>query len=143
MLKICSILMVPCVQFIRPKYVGQAPSLREAYYPYINGSIESEKTGYALQKTGIALQKMEIASIVLNSGFGKTIKEKMKKIIDEIDENQVIAAKDIMKILACKPTAATEMIKRMRSLNLLKKIEGVGPGRYSLNFLSITTPKDL
>ena len=111
---------------------------------------ESEKTGFALQKTGIesektgfALQKMEIASIVLNSGFGKTIKEKMKKIIDEIDENQVIAAKDIMKILACKPTAATEMIKRMRSLNLLKKIEGVGPGRYSLNFLSITTPKDL
>ena len=86
---------------------------------------------------------MEIASIILNSGFGKTIKEKMKKIIDEIDENQVIAAKDIMKILACKPTAATEMIKRMRSLNLLKKIEGVGPGRYSLNFLSITTAKDL
>ena len=86
---------------------------------------------------------MEIASIVLNSGFGKTIKEK-KKIIDEIDENQVIAARDIMKILACKPTtAATEMIKRMRSLNLLKKIEGVGPGRYSLNFLSITTAKDL
>lgn len=43
MLKICFILMVPCVQFIRPKYVGQASSLREAYYPYIDGSIESVK----------------------------------------------------------------------------------------------------
>lgn len=100
---------------------------------------ESEKTGFALQKTGFefektgfALKKMEIVSVVLNSDFGNTIKGKMKKIIDEIDENQVIAAKDIMKILECKPTAATEMIKRMNSLNLLKKIEGVGPGRYSL-----------
>ena len=117
--------------------------VKNAGYVLQKTGFESEKTGFTLQKTGFALQKMEIASIVLNSGFGKTIKEKMKKIIDEIDENQVIAAKDIMKILACKPTAATEMIKRMRSLNLLKKIEGVGPGRYSLNFLSITTPKDL
>ena len=94
---------------------------------------ESGKTGFALQKTGFAFQKMEIVSVVLNSNFGKMIKEKMKKIIDEIDENQVIAAKDIMKILECKPTAATEMIKRMCALNLLKKLEGVGPGRYSLN----------
>ena len=106
---------------------------------------ESEKTGIALQKTGFesekkgfALKKMEIMSIVLNSGFGRTIKEKMNKIINEIDENQVIAAKDIMKILECRPTAATEMIKRMCSLNLLKKIEGVGPGRYSLNFTRTT-----
>lgn len=91
-----------------------------------------QKTGFGSEKTGFALKKMEIVSVVLNSNYGKTIKEKMKKIIDEIDENQVIAAKDIMKILECKPTAATEMIKRMCSLNLLKKIEGMGPGHYSL-----------
>ena len=92
------------------------------------------KTGFAPEKTGFALQKMEVESVVMNSNFGRTIKDKMSKIINEINENQVIAAKDIMKILECKPTAATEMIKRMCSLNLLKKIEGMGPGRYSLNF---------
>ena len=51
-----------------------------------------KNSGFGLQKTGFALRKMEIVSVVLNSIFGKTIKEKMKKIIDEIDENQVIAA---------------------------------------------------
>ena len=97
-----------------------------------------QKTGFAPEKTGFALQKMRVVSIVVNSNFGRTIKDKMGKIINEIDEKQVIAAKDIMKILECKPTAATEMIKRMCSLNLLKKIEGMGPGLYSLNISQIT-----
>lgn len=97
-----------------------------------------KNSGFALQKTGFALQKMRVVSIVVNSNFGRTIKDKMGKIINEIDEKQVIAAKDIMKILECKPTAATEMIKRMCSLNLLKKIEGMGPGLYSLNISQIT-----
>ena len=39
-----------------------------------------QKTGFGSEKTGFALKKMEIVSVVLNSNYGKTIKEKMKKI---------------------------------------------------------------
>ena len=56
----------------------------------------------------------------------------MLKILADINENQVVSAKDIMKILDCKSSAATEMLKRMMRLKLLKKIEGLGHGKYSL-----------
>ena len=92
-----------------------------------------QKTGFAPQKTGFALQKENAKAIVENSNFGDSVKNKLISVISEIEEKQVFAAKDIMKILGCKPTAATEMIKRMKTLNLLKKIEGLGHGVYSLN----------
>jgi len=92
-----------------------------------------EKTGFAHEKTGFALRKIEMETVILESDFSKSVKDKLQKIISEVEENQVLAARDIMKILECKPTAATEMIKRLKALNLLKKIEGVGHGIYSLN----------
>ena len=92
-----------------------------------------EKTGFAPEKTGFALRKIEMEMVILESDFSKSVKDKLQKIISEVEENQVLAARDIMKILEYKPTAATEMIKRLKALNLLKKIEGVGHGIYSLN----------
>ena len=98
-----------------------------------NSGFTPEKTGFVPEKTGFALRKIEMETVILESDFSKSVKDKLQKIISEVEENQVLAARDIMKILECKPTAATEMIKRLKALNLLKKIEGVGHGIYSLN----------
>ena len=94
---------------------------------------DSQKTGFAPQKTGFDIKKDELVKNILESGYSRIVKAKLEKILLEIDENQVIAAKDIMRILECKSTAATDMVKRMRSLNLLRKVEGAGPGVYLLN----------
>lgn len=91
-----------------------------------------QKTGFAQQKTGFALKKQELEILVRQSDFGHLVKNKMLKILADINENQVVSAKDIMKILDCKSSAATEMLKRMMRLKLLKKIEGLGHGKYSL-----------
>lgn len=69
-------------------------------------------------------QKRDLNNIIQESNFGKSIKTKLSKILADIEKNQVISAKDVMKSLDCKPTAATENIKRLVSLGSLKKSKG-------------------
>ena len=97
---------------------------------------DPQKTGNAPQKTGFALKKREMVEIIEKSNYSPSIKIKLKKIIAEIAENQVLAAKDIKKILDCGATAATSMISRLNDLELLHKVTGKGPGHYILNLHS-------
>ncbi len=94
--------------------------------------VTSEKTGFTPQKTGFGQQKRDLNNIIQESNFGKSIKTKLSKILADIEKNQVISAKDVMKSLDCKPTAATENIKRLVSLGVLEKVEGFGHGKYIL-----------
>ena len=109
---------------IDPQKTGNAPEKTG------NGP---EKTGNDPQKTGFALKKREMVEIIEKSNYSPSIKIKLKKIIAEIAENQVLAAKDIKKILDCGATAATGMISRLNDLELLHKVTGKGPGHYILN----------
>jgi ATP-dependent DNA helicase RecG len=95
-----------------------------------------QKTGNDPQKTGFALKKREMVEIIEKSNYSPSIKTKLEKIIAEIAENQVLAAKDIKKILDCGATAATGMISRLNDLELLHKVTGKGPGHYILNLHS-------
>ena len=95
-----------------------------------------QKTGNDPEKTGFALKKREMVEIVEKSNYSHSIKLKLKKIIEEIAENQVLAAKDIKNILNCGATAATGMINRLNDLELLHKVAGKGPGHYILNLHS-------
>ena len=97
---------------------------------------DPQNTGNDPQKTGFALKKREMVEIIEKSNYSPSIKIKLKKIIAEIAENQVLAAKDIKKILDCGATAATSMISRLNDLELLHKVTGKGPGHYILNLHS-------
>ncbi len=93
---------------------------------------DTEKTGFAPEESPFDRKKRDLLTRIQQSDFSNKIKEKMSIILVDLKENQVISAKDIMRILDCKSTAATEMIQRMTSLNILRKIEGLGHGKYSL-----------
>ena len=101
-----------------------------------NAGFASKNLGIDPQKTGFALKKREMVEIIEKSNYSPSIKIKLKKIIAEIAENQVLAAKDIKKILDCGATAATSMISRLNDLELLHKVTGKGPGHYILNLHS-------
>ena len=101
-----------------------------------NLGINPQKTGNGPEKAGFALKKREMVEIVEKSNYSHSIKIKLEKIIEEIAENQVLAAKDIKKILNCGATAATSMISRLNDLKLLHKVAGKGPGLYILNMHS-------
>ena len=54
----------------------------------------------------------------------------MLKLVENIQTNQVFGASDLMDILKCAPATATNLIKRMKTMNLVETVTGIGKGKY-------------
>ena len=54
-------------------------------------------------------------------------------IIEEVDIQQVISSKEVMRILSCQTTKARLVLKMMEENGLIKAIQGKGKGKYILN----------
>ncbi|MBP5440126.1 MAG: putative DNA binding domain-containing protein [Fibrobacter sp.] len=91
-----------------------------------NLGIDPKNLGIDFKNLGIERIKAEISSANLNA----TTRTKLLKIAERIDFNQVFGAKDLINELKCSPPTATELIKKLKSLNLIVQIKGVGKGKY-------------
>lgn len=56
-----------------------------------------------------------------------------QKIIESIDDKQVITSNDVMRILTCQTTKARSILKIMQINKIIKPIQGKGKGKYILN----------
>lgn len=67
----------------------------------------------------------------------KTISSKeaaeAQKIIESIDDKQVITSNDVMRILTCQTTKARSILKIMQINKIIRPIQGKGKGKYILN----------
>ena len=56
--------------------------------------------------------------------------ESIKKVYSEINANQVFGASDVVKILDCADSTASEVVKRLRNMKVLVPVSGQGKGKY-------------
>ena len=93
-----------------------------------------KNAGFAAKNLGIDQIKNEILRANLNA----TTRDKLLKIAAKIDSNQVFGAKDLINDLKCSPPTATELIKKLKSLNLVEPVKGAGKSKYM--FSNINQP---
>ena len=87
-----------------------------------------KNSGFGSKNLGIAWLKSEILDAKLNA----SVRDKILQLVNEIQINQVFGAGDIVDILKCAPATATNLIKRMKTLNIVEPVVGAGKGKYVL-----------
>ena len=93
-----------------------------------NSGFGSKNLGIDDKNLGIAQLKSEILDAKLNA----SVRDKILQLVNEIQINQVFGAGDIVDILKCAPAAATNLIKRMKTLNIVEPVVGAGKRKYVL-----------
>ena len=93
-----------------------------------NLGIGDKNLGIDGKNLGIARLKSEILDAKLNA----SVRDKILQLVNEIQINQVFGAGDIVDILKCAPAIATNLIKRMKTLNIVEPVVGAGKGKYVL-----------
>lgn len=93
-----------------------------------NLGIGGKNLGIDGENLGIAQLKSEILDAKLNA----SVRDKILQLVNEIQINQVFGAGDIVDILKCAPATATNLIKRMKTLNIVESVVGAGKGKYVL-----------
>ena len=91
-----------------------------------NPGIDPKNLGIDSKNLGIDQLKSEVLEAKLNA----TTREKLLKLVENIQINQVFGAGDLMDILKCSTTTATSLIKRMKTTNLVEAVTGIGKGKY-------------
>ena len=55
------------------------------------------------------------------------------KILQEIENNQILGRTEVRKIIGCEDNHAGKIIKIMREIKIIVPVEGKGKGKYVLN----------
>jgi ATP-dependent DNA helicase RecG len=100
-----------------------------------NSGFGSKNLGIGDKNLGIDGENLGIAqlkSAILDAKLNASVRDKILQLVNEIQINQVFGAGDIVDILKCAPATATNLIKRMKTLNIVEPVVGAGKGKYVL-----------
>lgn len=109
---------------IGPQKMGNDPK---------NLGIDPENLGIDPKNLGIDPENLGIdrlKSAILDASMNATTREKLLKIVENIHINQVFGASLLMDILKCSPPTATGLIKKMKLMNIIEPVTGIGKGKY-------------
>ena len=109
---------------IDPQKTGNGPK---------NLGIDPENLGIDPENLGIDPENLGIdrlKSAILDASMNATTREKLLKIVENIHINQVFGASLLMDILKCSPPTATGLIKKMKLMNIIEPVTGIGKGKY-------------
>ena len=100
-----------------------------------NSGFGSKNLGFGDKDLGIDGEILGIARLkseILDAKLNASVRDKILQLVNEIQINQVFGAGDIVDILKCAPATATNLIKRMKTLNIVEPVVGTGKGKYVL-----------
>ena len=107
--------------------------VKNAGFASKNLGIDPQKTGNDPKNLGIDPENLGIdrlKSAILDASMNATTREKLLKIVENIHINQVFGASHLMDILKCSPPTATGLIKKMKLMNIIEPVTGIGKGKY-------------
>ena len=125
-----------------PEYYNKSFMLQTIIYNSSIGKseIDTGKSEVEGQKSKIGERKSEFENVKLPFDTIKSEIEKNQyneptfknilKIYDEIDNNQIFGASDVRRILKCSPSTASEIMFKMREMNVVREVKGKGKGKY-------------
>lgn len=101
-----------------------------------NASIDVTPKAKA-KRRDLALEKNRLKEIIGKSLIEGKISNKdgeaLNRILRKVDVRQVITYKEIMSIMSCQHTKASAIMKTMEARGLIRKVEGIGKGKYILD----------
>ena len=71
-----------------------------------------------------------IKSAIAQQKYNEPSKANILKVYDEIEKNQIFGTKEIEEILACSPSTARAVMKKLRDVKVVKAVNGKGKGKY-------------
>ena len=95
-------------------------------YLHVNYKGKSE---IAAENIGIQSGKTEIVQRLENAKLNASTKAKILAIIHGVGD-EIFGASKIMELTGSKPTAATTLIKKLLSLEIIEPVAGHGKGKY-------------
>ena len=137
-----------------PLYRTNAFMLQTVIYNSKAGKTIAEKNADSLKKLGVAVNKSfndsqksaidnkkpaidnkksaidMIKSAIAQQKYNEPSKANILKVYDEIEKNQIFGTKEIEEILACSPSTARAVMKKLRDVKIVKAVNGKGKGKY-------------
>ena len=137
-----------------PLYHTNAFMLQTVIYNSKAGKTIAEKNADSLKKLGVAVNKSfndsqksaidnkkpaidnkksaidMIKSAIAQQKYNEPSKANILKVYDEIEKNQIFGTKEIEEILACSPSTARAVMKKLRDVKVVKAVNGKGKGKY-------------
>ena len=137
-----------------PLYHTNAFMFQTVIYNSKAGKTIAEKTVDSLKKLGVAVNKSfndsqksaidnkksaidnkksaidMIKSAIAQQKYNEPSKANILKVYDEIEKNQIFGTKEIEEILACSPSTARAVMKKLRDVKVVKAVNGKGKGKY-------------
>ena len=137
-----------------PLYHTNAFMLQTVIYNSKAGKTITEKNADSLKKLGVAVNKSfndsqksaidnkksaidnkksaidMIKSAIAQQKYNEPSKANILKVYDEIEKNQIFGTKEIEEILACSPSTARAVMKKLRDVKVVKAVNGKGKGKY-------------
>lgn len=123
---------LPVPEYRQDSFILKA-MVKNAGFVAKNLGIEPKNLGIDPENLGIEVKNLgieRVKTVILNANLNVTTRDKLLKMAKKIDFNQVFGAKDLINELKCSPPTATELIKKLRSLNLVEPVKGAGKSKY-------------
>ena len=58
------------------------------------------------------------------------------KVYNELTTNQIFGAPEVEKVLGCSTTTSKELMKKLRDMQVVIEVKGMGKGKYRLAYES-------
>ena len=99
--------------------------------------IETKKSDIEAQKSDIRNNKLTLEQLLNECGkrsYNMTVTKNMITIHSTIAVDQIFGESDVVKILGCSRSTASDLMKRLKDANLVVPIQGKGKGKYRLKY---------
>ena len=91
-----------------------------------NPTIQNEKTDCEVEKLSIETLNQSIAQ----HDYIERTRQNIIKVYNELTTNQIFGAPEVEKILGCSTTTSKELMKKLRDMQVLIEVKGMGKGKY-------------
>ena len=97
--------------------------------------IEQEKVDIEEQKVDIGQENVDIEKIIHNKAdeLSPKTKEHIRNIFEVVSCDEIFGREKVMEITGLKTSAASKLIKQIKTLEIIEDVSGFGKGKYKFN----------
>ena len=97
-----------------------------------NADIQNKNADIQNENADIDERKSAFNNIIKRSSFNKNTVENINLLINHFDMDVVFGREDIITLIECGHTAATNLLQKMIRVGIIESVKGYGKGRYKL-----------
>lgn len=98
-----------------------------------NPAIQDENPAIQGENPAIQDKKLDIGTIkelVAKQNYFIRTEQKLLEVYHSIDANQIFGAPEVKQILDCTSTISKDIMKKLRDMDIVVEVKGMGKGKY-------------